>query len=78
MTIIFYNCDNTAYAVNGAIEAFAEKAIDQNTCVTYNVIKRWVKIVFPAGVILSKNNIEILSQLLQPYDYEIYTEAVID
>lgn len=77
MYIMFYNCDNVSYAVNGIIETFADKAIDAHCSVTYDVIKRWVKIQLGVGVILSKNNIEMLSMLLQSYDYEIYTEAVI-
>ena len=78
MYIMFYNCDNITYAINGIIETFTDKAIDKDCAVTYDAIKRTVKILFPVGVVISKDNIETLSMLLKSYDYEIYTELVID
>ena len=78
MTIMFYNCDNVSYAVNGIIQTFVEKAVDADSKIEFDAIKGWVTIQLAAGCILSKNNIEMLSCLLASYDYEVYTEAVVD
>lgn len=78
MYIIFYDSDNVSYAINGIIETFVKKVIDMDAVVSYDAIKHWVKIDLPLGTIISRENIEMLSALLKAYDYEVYTELVVD